>query len=319
MKPGLAALLSPATVKNFLRNAWPTEPFVTHGPSSRLKGLADVPELASVESLAALPCRALLAQSQRLDQQRFGNIEVPAAVAPALLRAGVTLYFCEPELPSRSLWRWVEAIERDLGIAAGTIRPSVFCSPQGHGARMHFDATESFVVQVKGRKVWTIARNEAIAFPPVNYLEGEPLPEELASLAEGPLHAPKQRQRVVLEPGSVMYLPRGWWHSTETLEPSVHVDLLTALPTWADAMRPLVDSIFNEHRHWRTPMVAWEYAEAMGERLITDLSDAIAAWKQPAKPRRAAARRATGAASRAPRGRSAGRRSRASRAPPGEK
>lgn len=280
MSPGLAGLLGVETTSSFFERHWPDEPFVAHGSLRRLQGLADAKELKSAEVLARVPCRQLLAQGQHLEPQRFGNVAIAPEVAPSLLKAGLTLYFNEPQFPSRSVWRWVHALEKDLSLARGTIRPSVFMSTPGRGARMHFDSTESFVVQLRGRKAWTFARNDELAWAPVNYLEGEPLPDGLVGLARGPVRAPKKRTRVVLEPGSVLFLPRGWWHSTETLEDSVHLDLLAALPTWADVMRSRVEAVIAQGTHWRTPAIAPQYFEQMVETLRDELA-----------PRRTRARR----------------------------
>jgi len=270
----LAALWAPKSVADFFTNAWPDEPFLVHGPLARLRGLADAKELTSLEALLEVPCRAVLAQGQHLAADRFGNLAIEPAQVSSTLKSGATVYFNEPKFRSRALWRWVKTLEQELALAPGTIRPSVFVSPRGRGARMHFDCTESFVVQLRGRKAWRIARNEQVPFPPVNYLEGEPVPEALAPLVKRPMKAPKKTRRVVLEAGSVLYLPRGWWHATQTLEDSAHLDLLTALPTWADTLRPLVESLFARGRHWLTPATAHASAPAMLQQLIDELSAA---------------------------------------------
>jgi 50S ribosomal protein L16 3-hydroxylase len=267
----LAALLGVKSTRRFFERAWPDEPFVAHGSPARLRGLGDVKELKSVEALARVPCRQLLAQGQHLEPQRFGNVAVLPEVAPSLLKAGLTLYFNEPQFTSRSLWKWVHALERDLSLARGVIRPSVFLSSPGRGARMHFDSTESFVVQLRGRKAWTFARNEHVTWAPVNYLEGEPVPPELQGLVRKPMRAPKKRTRVVLKPGSVLFLPRGWWHSTETLEDSMHLDLLAVVPTWADVLRPLVEAALTQGTHWRTPAIAPQYFAQMVDTLRDEL------------------------------------------------
>jgi ribosomal protein L16 Arg81 hydroxylase len=72
-----------------------------------------------------------------------------------------------------------------------------------------------------------------------------------------------------MKPGSVMYLPRGWWHSTHTSEPSVHLDLLGALPTWADAARVQLEAALRDEV-WRSPMVRPD--ERMGALLLETLS-----------------------------------------------
>ena len=260
-------------MKTFFEHAWPAEPFVVHADPKRLHGLVDVKELASVEALAKLPCRALLAQGQHLDTNHFGNIAVAPELAPSMLRSGATLYFNQPEFRSRSFLRWVKTIEKDLGLGAGSISPSVFFSSRGKGARMHFDSTESFVVQLSGRKEWRIAPNTKVPFPPVNYLERGAVPEALAPWMKRPMKAPTKVRKIVLEPGSVMYLPRGWWHATQTLEDSAHLDLLTDIPTWADLFRIELEKVFARGTHWLTPATAREFGPAMVRKLYEELSE----------------------------------------------
>ncbi|MCC6336610.1 MAG: hypothetical protein IT380_21805 [Myxococcales bacterium] len=90
------------------------------------------------------------------------------------------------------------------------------------------------------------------------------------------MKAPKKSRRVVLEPGSVLFLPRGWWHATQTLEDSVHVDLLTAVPTWADRLREEVEAVFARAVHWRTPATAPQLRSVMEAQLLDDLRAAFA-------------------------------------------
>ena len=40
-----------------------------------------------------------------------------------------------------------------------------------------------------------------------------------------PLFEKSEIIKVVLEPGDAIYLPRGWWHYVESLEPSINVSV----------------------------------------------------------------------------------------------
>ena len=275
---GLASLLAPMTTDDFFDRFWPHEAVVAHGEPARLAGLVDAAELRDLAKLVALPARQLLAQSQSFEN-RFGNVPVPSEAALPLLAAGMTLYVVEPRFESPSLHEWFDALSSDLALDPGVLRPSVFLSRRGAGARLHFDNTESFVVQVSGRKVWTLAPNQHVPNPPANHIAGNDVSEELAPLVPAvglPTELPPSARRVELVPGSVLYLPRGWWHTTQTLEDSVHLDLLMALPTWADVLLAPIAEALSLLPHWRAPATTTTLAAEMARRLAEDVAELVA-------------------------------------------
>jgi hypothetical protein len=100
----------------------------------------------------------------------------------------------------------------------------------GRGCRtpLHFDPTENFLVQVRGTKRVTL-------FPPhdTTYLYpavGEKL-EHLSRMnifspdySRFPLFAKARPRTFLLRPPNVLYIPRGWWHAVESLDPSISVN-----------------------------------------------------------------------------------------------
>jgi 50S ribosomal protein L16 3-hydroxylase len=286
--PGLAALLGDVPVSRFFERHWPDEVLVSHGDPRRLRGLVDAPELSSLEDLTALPARQWLVQSSRFPNG-FGNVAVSGEAAAALYAAGLTVYGVEPQLRSPRALRWLEALERDLGLASGLLRASVFLSKTGPGARMHFDAHEAFVVQLKGRKRWTVASNRDVRHPGENYLAGDPVPPSLDVQLERPgqpLAAvmPPGAVTVVLEPGSVMFVPRGTWHATETLEDSWHLDLLVPLSTWGDHLVSLLAAYVHEKAGWRAPALDPSELPRRLRALITQLEGGALGAPSPPTP-----------------------------------
>ena len=262
---GLSTLLGRFPSQRFFLEHWPRTLLVQHGSPRRLKGLTDAPELRDVEALTALPARQWLVQSSRF-QNRFGNVPVSGNAAAEFFHTGHTIYAVEPEIRSAPFLRWLAGLERDLELSTGLILPSVFLSKPGPGSRMHFDAQESFVVQVRGRKRWWLAPNADVQFPAENYIAGDEVSESLAVQLDRPLarRMPDDAVSVVLEPGSIMFVPRGTWHATETLEESWHLDLMLPLPTWATRWRRVWQSTSMQVRtgasqcsRWRRSTRGW--------------------------------------------------------------
>ena len=306
-RPGLETLLGRFPVKRFLAEHWPSTMLVQHGPVERFAGLADAPEFESIGALTSLPAGNWLVQSGKFPNG-FGNVPVSGEAAASFFHAGFTIYGVEPELRSASIRRWLSAIERDLGLPSPFIRASAFLSKPGPGARMHFDSQESFVVQLKGKKRWWLAPNRDVDFPTENYIAGDPVPPSLEAQVHQPLatELPGDAVEVVLKPGSIMFVPRGTWHATETIEESWHLDLMMPLPTWGDHVSGLLAQHFLSKAHWRAPMIDEGRLHEHLQRLITELDEA--APSSPASPTPKTSRRATAGSGRAPRTRSAKRR-----------
>ncbi|GAA2069507.1 hypothetical protein GCM10009801_19290 [Streptomyces albiaxialis] len=91
--------------------------------------------------------------------------------------------------------------------------------PQNRGFDDHYDVHDVFVVQIQGRKRWLV--REPVHRDP---LRRQPWTDHRAAVAEaaqGPAYLD-----TVLEPGDVLYLPRGWLHAAEARgEVSVHLTL----------------------------------------------------------------------------------------------
>ena len=280
---GLSTLLGRFPSQRFFLEHWPRTLLVQHGSPRRLKGLTDAPELRDVEALTALPARQWLVQSSRF-QNRFGNVPVSGNAAAEFFHTGHTIYAVEPEIRSAPFLRWLAGLERDLELSTGLILPSVFLSKPGPGSRMHFDAQESFVVQVRGRKRWWLAPNADVQFPAENYIAGDEVSESLAVQLDRPLarRMPDDAVSVVLEPGSIMFVPRGTWHATETLEESWHLDLMLPLPTWGDTMAARLAEHFHASAHWREPMLDVAAFDARLALLTAELQ--AASPTGPARP-----------------------------------
>lgn len=91
--------------------------------------------------------------------------------------------------------------------------------PQNRGFDDHYDVHDVFVMQIEGTKRWII--HEPVHADP---LRDQPWTDRRSAVAE----AAKGEANIntVLEPGDVLYLPRGWLHAAQAQgEISIHLTL----------------------------------------------------------------------------------------------
>lgn len=104
---------------------------------------------------------------------------------------------------------------------------NVYITPgNAAGFTPHYDVHEVFVLQIAGRKRWSI------------YAPVVPLPHRSQPFTPQ-LHTGQKPVAVVdLIAGDLLYLPRGWLHSTVTSETfSAHVTLGVTVYTWVDLIK----------------------------------------------------------------------------------
>src|SRR3546814_1181467 len=57
-----------------------------------------------------------------------------------------------------------------------------------------------------------------------------------------------------MQPGSVLFLPRGTWHRTEALEPSLSLSIVVRPPVLADALLDWLQPWLLGDARWRLPL-----------------------------------------------------------------
>jgi Cupin superfamily protein len=124
------------------------------------------------------------------------------------------------------------AIEEDFDHA---VHANVYITPgNAAGFSAHYDTHEVFVLQIAGSKHWRIHKacvslpHRSQPFDPRSYVPSAPLLE------------------VDLTPGDLLYLPRGYVHTTATSDSfSVHVTLGITVYTWVELLADWVQSSRN--------------------------------------------------------------------------
>lgn len=105
---------------------------------------------------------------------------------------------------------------------------NVWIGPAATRSHLHFDEDENLLTQVFGRKrLLLVAPEYGPRCYPVNttwsdcYSPIDPLAPDLARF---PRFDGVPVIDLVLQPGDLAYIPRGWWHDVRALEPSISVN-----------------------------------------------------------------------------------------------
>jgi len=252
---------------------WPEQTVVCHGPLSRLGALASLPELAHLGSLlAAYEAPVRVALPGKRDEHSSMHVE-PAA-AEAKYREGLALIFDRVERFIPLVAQWVEQLRLELSLPARCeARSIVYATPSGGGNSPHFDANVNVVVQLKGTKRWRLAMNHHVRRPTDRFAMNQGAPsEELEVYVEAPFptRMPEHAAVVDLVPGSVLFVPRGYWHETEASEDTLALNFTFSQPTWVDGVLLALRTRLLQHEAWR------EVASGtIPEALLAQLQDEV--------------------------------------------
>ncbi|MEJ7603231.1 MAG: cupin domain-containing protein [Kofleriaceae bacterium] len=175
-------------------------------------------------------------------------------------------------------WCRLDAIRADLGLSALTPALPDLCDPGGEGTSPHFDQNVNFVLQLHGTKTWSLAPNTHVARPMTRHTIGQPVDPELQSYARLPMpdELPADRTDIVLEAGSLLFVPSGMWHQTHATTDALALNFTFSPPTWIDLFTAALRSRLALSSAWR------ETAEPLSvttfEALLRDLAEEAPSW-----------------------------------------
>jgi ribosomal protein L16 Arg81 hydroxylase len=280
----VGSLIHPLSLEQFLTDRWPKEFCHFPGNAARLRELIDQPEFRDIASLVECPKQGMI-RADYTNIDKASEAGITAARALQLYAATCTIYMTS--LTTETTKRWTRALDSTFGLLPGTTQINAFASLPGRGAFWHWDAQENFIVQVRGRKRWRVAPNEYLEWPTNGGQQGaERLPEIRFQLTDPtkPIEVPKQWRTIELEPGDVLFTPRGYWHSTENIDESLHLVLQMKMPCWRDVFTFLLHSVPELYSlEWRRPTRALQPQHLLtaGLKEFQDRNAALAAFATP--------------------------------------
>uniref|UniRef100_A0A8C2QFD2 Bifunctional lysine-specific demethylase and histidyl-hydroxylase n=2 Tax=Cricetulus griseus TaxID=10029 RepID=A0A8C2QFD2_CRIGR len=228
-------LLAPMPPDHFYRCLWEREAvLVRRQDSLYYNGLFSTSELDSILRSQDVHFGQHLDAARYVDGRRE-TLNPPgralAATAWSLYQAGCSLRLLCPQAFSYNVWRFLAVLQLQFGSMAGA---NVYLTPpNSQGFAPHYDDIEAFVLQLEGRKLWRVYR-------PRDPSEELPLTSS-PNFSQEDLGEPVLK--AVLEPGDLLYFPRGFIHQAECQdeEHSLHLTLSTyQRNTWGDFLEAVV-------------------------------------------------------------------------------
>ncbi len=251
---GLSAFLGPHSAENFLNSFWGKKPFAVHGLNQKITPLKDLPFLQSLDALLAHWTSPIQAHLPDVSDES-SSIDTNTKDARKLFDNNMALLFNNVQNISPVLQNWLAILCQDLGLPTSThSRCMVYATPDGKGTAAHFDQNVNFVLQLHGTKKWWLAPNESVDNPTQRFTIGQPMDPELASYTDGKMPSKMPQaglQEVILKPGSMLFVPRGFWHSTEAEGEALALNFTFSQPTWVDLFTLALRSRLSLSPDWR--------------------------------------------------------------------
>jgi ribosomal protein L16 Arg81 hydroxylase len=239
--PGLESLVWPHDRSSFLRDYWQRRPLHIEGSQERLPVLArtffdfDVERILGAADLGRTIVQPPLEEQRRRTPRDPLPAPAPEVKTLMLLYAlGSQLYVATSGVPG--VEEWIERVSRDLGRIWPAGRGDIYATRKGGGADIHFDGNDNFTIQLQGHKVWFFSSEPYCEQPLHNSGELEGVPYD-PTYAFDPARIDATRlEEVVLGPGDMFYMPRGFLHGTRAGEDSLSFNLSLGAQPWADVL-----------------------------------------------------------------------------------
>lgn len=239
---GLAALIGVGEVAGFLQRRLGQDAYRTRMAPGAARALFGWPTLnAALAQHRLSPPRLRLEQGGdatagafKTRRTRRGAVlhDLDPAVLTERLRGGATLILDAANEVSPPLQALCAALSAEFRAACQANLYACWGTSQGFD--VHWDDHDVFVIQVEGAKLWRLYGSTQAA----------PTRRDPCAPQERPA---SPLEETVLEPGDVLYLPRGYWHAAVGLGgPTMHLTVGLTRKTGADLLHWLIDQTVTE-------------------------------------------------------------------------
>jgi hypothetical protein len=272
----LAEILEPCAPEEFIDSSWGVNVLHIGGRAGRFERFMpwgrlgeilrrhrlDFPRLRLVRDGKPLPVTSYLRHTTGARQKIF----IPRLKTVELtryLREGATLVLDAVD----ELYEPVEELAKNLELFFREhVQVNLYAGWQtSRGFDLHWDDHDVFILQVAGRKKWSVY-GQTRPFPLVNDVEK----------AERPTHAPVWEG--TLKDGDLLYIPRGWWHVAEPLaEPTLHLTVGVHNRTGLDLLRWLSERV-RASETFRRDLPCFASASERALHAARLRSELLAAW-----------------------------------------
>ncbi len=238
--------------RSFRSGQWPQQALSWHAPLERLGELGRL-GFAQLIDLEAEKTKAVRHRNGDHQEQVLDSV----AERHEHWQRGFSLCYVNVEQALPAAKALLGELAQALAFPRSSAQINAYASPAGHGFGFHFDAQEVMIVQLCGAKTWHLAPNTLLDYPPCNAVAGWSEPPRLSACIDTPFptSAPAVAEAVQLVPGSVLYLPRGYWHSTAAGDqPSLSLTLTFPSPNPLDLLLEVLAKRLERDPRWRRPL-----------------------------------------------------------------
>lgn len=285
--PCLETLFNTLSRDQFLQSYTSNTPVVSHGNLEKIQDLTSNKLLHSLDNLLEIWPHLVNSYLPGIKDE-VNSIKLSTKDAKESYEKGRALFFDDVEINEPIIKYWLDSIKNDLGLSNLTYsRALIYALPKNGSTTAHFDQNINFVLQVSGTKKWWIAPNEEIVNPLTRHTMGTKADPELSSYLrqELPDHFPENAKEYTLEPGSILFVPRGAWHKTEALSDSVALNFTYSAPTWIDILTTALRGRLAQSPNWRatadfvTDEVLHQEAISEFDLLLKEIAQDVPTWK----------------------------------------
>ncbi|CAK4334949.1 unnamed protein product [Aphanomyces euteiches] len=263
IEPNLQSLVWPLHLSTFQREV-NKKAIVVHGSTHRLESLREELYDFDVNELIQNASRTIAWLKQAAPPHKMQYLDVSSPeIAAACYASGHSLYFNpSPEIQER----YISALCSDLGLNfTSTLDGSyggdieIFAVQSKHHTPWHFDAQHTFTIQLKGTKQWSFAKapltdpmtNLHISSSNTTSVLEDTLTHAMCGAAQ--LTPPTTDfDTVTLRPGSVLYIPPGYWHNVTSFEEgSLSMNFSIDGSRWMDLLWNRLMPVLAGKPEWR--------------------------------------------------------------------
>jgi bifunctional lysine-specific demethylase and histidyl-hydroxylase NO66 len=228
-------IIAPVDRERFFADYWEQRPLVTRGrPASFFAPLFSAADVDHVIcNQRPKPSRIEVVTSQGFVRDNYLNPDGTANINLVYERylEGSTIILSGLDETWEPLAIFCRKLEGALSHPAGI---GIYLTPPGtQGVKPHYDTQEIFVLQVEGRKHWKV-------YKPLHELP--PVEGSYRLVDERKL--PPLVCETSLEPGDMLYMPRGFIHEAISGDgPSLHITLEIQVRSWLDFLTDALEAM----------------------------------------------------------------------------
>ncbi|RXG69254.1 Bifunctional lysine-specific demethylase and histidyl-hydroxylase NO66 [Armadillidium vulgare] len=231
-----ASIISPLTTKVFMNNFWEKKHLLIRAKDkSRFKSILSTEDIDNILRKNNLSYTKNIDITSYVEGKRDTHNPEGRALASVVwdyYNSGCSIRMLNPQTFSNSVWKLLTTLQEFFNSFCGA---NVYLTPPGtQGFAPHWDDIEAFILQLEGKKRWKVYKWRS---------EEETLPRDSSGNFGLEDRLGELLLDCILEPGDLLYFPRGYIHQAEALDDihSLHITISTYQKNaWVDLLKKLL-------------------------------------------------------------------------------